>query len=337
MEDIGLEEEKPVIVRVKRKASQMPLDALWLEINERPLKRTQLDFGNLSTSTSSAVKEDLKTKKLLVQHVETVSSSEGIENALQSFMPNSANAKEFRMKLEERRCSFKQEKQRQEQLRSEARQKHEDFARNARFIQLWKSRKGNKEGVTDSFHECCHLYDVLRVDNEVEITTERQEMNFSLLENDTVLCNYVPLLREFLPTAAAELESDVKACLSQQDGYVYDLYTMGDDSNSFHEDDLTMYPLVQVDDDDCNDYYEGPIRSEFESDDSNDEDNPRNDYPDEESSEDDGHENRSSNDQSEHDELENRSPSHKSEQENYMYEEDIVDDDEEGDWRWEYR
>lgn len=70
---------------------------------------------------------------------------------------------------------------------------------------------------------------------------------------------------------------------------------------------------------------------------STDEDNPRNDYPDEESSEDDEHENRSSNDQSEHDELENRSPSHKSEQENYMYEEDIVDDDEEGDWRWEYR
>ncbi|KAJ8649505.1 hypothetical protein MRB53_002528 [Persea americana] len=97
------------------------------------------------------------------------------------------------------------------------------------------------------------------------------------------------------------------------------------------------YLRVQVDDDDCNDYYEGPIRSEFESDDSNDEDNPRNDYPDEESSEDDEHENRSSNDQSEHDELENRSPSHQSEQENYMYEEDVVDDDEEGDWRWEYR
>lgn len=29
------------------------------------------------------------------------------------------------------------------------------------------------------------------------------------------------------------------------------------------------YLRVQVDDDDCNDYYEGPIRSEFESDDSN--------------------------------------------------------------------
>lgn len=81
------------------------------------------------------------------------------------------------------------------------------------------------------------------------------------------------------------------------------------------------------------------------------EDNPRNDYPDEESSEDDEHlnrssydelehdehEHRSSCDQSEHDELESRSSSYQSEKENYVYEEEIGDDDEDDDRRWEYR
>lgn len=48
--------------------------------------------------------------------------------------------------------------------------------RNARFEQLWKSRKGNKETITDPFHELCHLYDVVRVDVEEELSTKRQEL-----------------------------------------------------------------------------------------------------------------------------------------------------------------
>ncbi|KAF9623616.1 hypothetical protein IFM89_003543 [Coptis chinensis] len=46
-------EVKSVVVRVKRKDFQSPLEAFWLEINERPLKRPLLDFGKLSLNGSS--------------------------------------------------------------------------------------------------------------------------------------------------------------------------------------------------------------------------------------------------------------------------------------------
>ncbi|XP_059431163.1 RNA-directed DNA methylation 4-like [Corylus avellana] len=83
------DDDKPVVVRVKRKASQSRLDALWLEISERPLKRPLLDFENLSISDSSR-KEEFKTKKVLVQHVETVRSSETAIDVVQSFVVSTA-------------------------------------------------------------------------------------------------------------------------------------------------------------------------------------------------------------------------------------------------------
>ncbi|GFP80551.1 RNA-directed DNA methylation 4 [Phtheirospermum japonicum] len=79
---------KPVVVRVKRKAFQSALDAFWLEIHERPLKRPLLDFGKLSISdVSSSRVEELKTKKILVRHVETVTNSESTFDVLRSFVP----------------------------------------------------------------------------------------------------------------------------------------------------------------------------------------------------------------------------------------------------------
>lgn len=46
--------DKPVIVRVKRKLGQSPLEALWIEINERPVKRPLLDFQKLSLASLSS-------------------------------------------------------------------------------------------------------------------------------------------------------------------------------------------------------------------------------------------------------------------------------------------
>lgn len=43
----------------------------------------------------------------------------------------------------------------------------QSLAKNARFEQIWKSRKGDKEVVHDkALHEICHFYDIVRVDNE---------------------------------------------------------------------------------------------------------------------------------------------------------------------------
>ncbi|GAB2258727.1 hypothetical protein Droror1_Dr00014887 [Drosera rotundifolia] len=76
--------DKPVIVRVKRKASQSPLDALLLEISERPSKRPLVDFLKLSISSHSYTGKVDLIRRVLVQHVQTVDSSEAAMDILRS-------------------------------------------------------------------------------------------------------------------------------------------------------------------------------------------------------------------------------------------------------------
>ncbi|KAI3897288.1 hypothetical protein MKX03_036638, partial [Papaver bracteatum] len=257
---------KPLIVRVKRKSSQPPLVALWLEINERPLKRPLVDFEKLLISDSSQT-EILKSKKVLVQHVETVRSSKAAIGVLQSIVPNSDDATDFKTKVEERRQTFKQVNK-QDQRLSRARENHEDMAKNARFEQIWKRRKGKVQG--GSIHELCHIYDVVRVDAEEETPKKEEQPEDSSLEDNKILCNFVPLIREFLPDVAAEIQSDMQSYVNSEamDDYVYDLYAVKDEMNTTEkEDTLNTYPLVQVGEDD--DYCDGPMESEWDTSDSN--------------------------------------------------------------------
>ncbi|XP_009621891.1 RNA-directed DNA methylation 4-like isoform X3 [Nicotiana tabacum] len=274
-------EDKPVIVRVKRKTFQSRLDAFWLEINERPLKRPLLDFEKLSISDSSSRVEELKSRKVLVRHVETVTSSEVTVDILKSFAQSApADASEVKEKAEIRR-SFRAENK-QDQLLAKAKQKQEDLSKNARFEQIWKSRKEKKKLMHDEeLNEMCRLYDVIRVDTE-ETKHEVQE-GTTELEDHRMMSQYLPLLREVMPSAAEEIESEIHNYKAKQDGYVYDYYAVKGDTNT-GEDIASPFPLVQVDDDD--DYCDGPDYSDNESDDSNAEHNPWNDYPDEEESED---------------------------------------------------
>ena len=76
---------KFVFVRVKGKPFQSPLDAFWLEITEKPLKSPLLDFGDLSIANSSQNMKFHK-KKVLVQHVKTISSSEVTLDIVRSFL-----------------------------------------------------------------------------------------------------------------------------------------------------------------------------------------------------------------------------------------------------------
>ncbi|KAG6519664.1 hypothetical protein ZIOFF_023162 [Zingiber officinale] len=279
---------KPVIVRVKRKASQARIDGFWLEINEKPLKKPFLDLESLSISDSDTKKEVLATKKMLVHHLETVGQSQSIKDALHSVLKH-------------------------DQLLSVARKEHEDLARSARFEQIWKRRR-SIDVEESSLREVYHLYDVVQVDAEDE--TRRKQKPIHAPDGDAaVLHNYLPLIREFLPEAAEEIEHEIE---TTEDNFVYDLYTVG--YNMGTGTDTSEYPLVQVDDDEC---YDDPLQSDYESDDSNAEDNPRNDYPDEESSED----------------VENEDPFIDLEDSNSDYEqEEIYREEEDGEnWRWEYR
>ncbi|XP_049411372.1 RNA-directed DNA methylation 4 isoform X1 [Solanum stenotomum] len=292
---VPAKEDKLVVVRVKRKTFQSRLDAFWLEINERPAKRPLLDFAKLSIDESSSRVEELKSRKVLVQHVETVTSSEVTVDIVKFFVSAPADSSEVGEKSDARR-SFRTEKK-QDQLLAKAKQKQEDLSKNARFEQIWKSRKEKRKLMhNEELNEMCQLYDVIRVDTE-EKSHEVQEETTEL-EDHKMMSQYLPLLREVMPSAAEEIESEIHNYVSKQassDGYVYDYYTVKNDTNP-DEDIASPFPLVQVDEDD--DYYDGPDHSDYESDDSNAEHNPWNDYPDEEESEDED-ETQASNDESE--------------------------------------
>ncbi|XP_057772528.1 RNA-directed DNA methylation 4 [Salvia miltiorrhiza] len=275
--------DRPVIVRVKRKVSQSALDAFWLEIHERPFKRPLIDFGKLSIAdASSSQVEALKTQKILVRHVETVTSSKDTFDILRSFVPNSSDELKSEEKIEERKRTLKTV-DKQGQLLDKARQRQEVTSRNARFEQIWRSRKVKKDDPEDeTIYDMCRLYDVVRVDVEEHIVEVKNQKEADM-DDYKIMAEFLPLLREVLPTAAEEIEHDIHDVMSKQDGYVYDVYTVEEDVNGMDADYTSQIPMIQVDDDE--DFYDGPDDPEYESDDSNGENNPLNDYPEEETSE----------------------------------------------------
>ncbi|KAB2088952.1 hypothetical protein ES319_A03G033400v1 [Gossypium barbadense] len=259
--------DKPVIVRVKRKASQFRLDAFWLEINERPLKRPFSDFEKLSISESSQ-REELKSKKVFVRHVDTLTSSQATVDIVQSFIPNSADVTEGNTKSQEGRRPQKTN-YRQEQL-SKSIQKQEKPVRTIILIQILENLK---------------WFVSIKCNFTPEEIAKNARFEEESLEDRELLSSYLPLLREFIPAAAAEIEADVRAYMFEKDadGYVYDYYTVKNDLGVGEEDMASNpFPLVKVDDED---FYDVPYESEYDSEDSNAEDNPRNDYPDETSEE----------------------------------------------------
>ncbi|XP_042450424.1 RNA-directed DNA methylation 4-like isoform X1 [Zingiber officinale] len=313
---LSLITEKPVIVRVKRKAFQAKLDAFWLEIDERPHKKVFLGLGNLSISDcgTGKVLNELASKKILVQHLETVGHSQSVKDVLHSFLQPSRNTKEFKGRSD-RRSLYKPDKK-HDQLRSKAIKEHEDLTRSSRFEQIWKKR-GSIDEEEYSLHEKCHLYDVVRVDAEDETHQRVPKAKDAPEVDGAMLDKYLPLLREFLPQAVEEIEH-YKA--TTEDNFVYDIYTheVGVDTDT---DNIDEYPLVQVYMED--DYDDGLSQSDYESDDSNAENNPWNDYCDEKMSE---------------DEDENESAFTYFEDSDSNYEQKVASKEDDLDnWRWDYR
>lgn len=342
--------DKAVIVRVKRKANQSPLEAFWLEINERPVKRPLIDFEKLSISASST-SEELKTKRVLVQHVETVNSSESSIQFLQSFVqPPSDGDSKFKSSSKDRRRTL-QKDDKHEQLLSKAKQEQEDLAKSARFEQIWKRRMGKEVVHDEALDEVCRVYDVRRVDQATSRIVKQEEIS---IEDKEIFNTFLPLLRECIPDAAAEIESDLCSHAPEQDSgdeYVYDLYAV---NKKIDEADTSYpFPLVQVDDDDQ--YFNALDDSDYESDDSNAENHPLNDYPEEESLEEE--EERSSESGSESEEKseaeseddmwnKNEDSDVYDQIEDPFYDEDMYeshnntysdDGDDNEDWRWAYR
>lgn len=302
-------------------------------------------------SFSAFVAEELKTRRVLVQHVETVHSSEATLDFLNSFVqPSSDSDSKFKASSKERRRSLQKEKK-HDKLLSKAKQEQEDLAKSARFEQIWKRRRGDNEAVHDeALDEVCRVYDIRRIDVEETSRTVKQQDEISVEDQET-LSKFLPLLRDCIPSAAEEIESDICSYALRQDSadeYVYDLYAVKE--NVDETEASYPFPLVQVDDDDG--FYDGPDDSDYETDDSNAENNPLNDYPEEESTDDEEEGSGGSGSVSDEDGSEtesdtritsddservDRSEDPLDEDENVNDESYHADYDDGEDWRWDYR
>uniref|UniRef100_A0A0E0R397 Uncharacterized protein n=1 Tax=Oryza rufipogon TaxID=4529 RepID=A0A0E0R397_ORYRU len=261
------ERDKPIVVRVKRKPSQTRPDAFWLEINERPVKKAMLDFSSLSVSEPSSApnkaSEEPRIKKLLVQHIETVHHSEAVQDVLHSLLHSDLDAKEIKSKTKEWNNRTKQDKK-QDQLRSAARQRHEVTLEEMLALHKFGG-VGKETGMKLMNHY--EKYAIFMMLSKI-----------TSFEEGAILCNFLPLIREHLPSAAEEIESDIISLAQSEDSDVYDIYTVKevDDDTTMEGTSSAPYPLLQVDDGDDVCYDDD---DPYDTDDSNAEDNPLYDYP----------------------------------------------------------
>lgn len=279
---------KSIIVRIKRKRLQDPVGSLWVEVSARPAKRPELDLSSLSLHDgegpmSRDTTVETRSTKLLFRHLETITSFGAEETSrVETLLKNAGDEKGFRKWKERRQVSTRKKDYHGAHLTT-ARMTHEALAKAARFEQVWRSR--NDPPKDDIMSEFFHLYDVVQVDAEVNVAdkhqSERQAKREAELADNQLLHNYLPLLRDFLPTAATQLESELPSQSTKEDEYVYDVYALEEGADG-SEADNADYPMVHlIDGEDCG---WGSSDSQFDSEDSNDENNPRNDYPEEEDS-----------------------------------------------------
>ncbi|KMZ64355.1 hypothetical protein ZOSMA_373G00030 [Zostera marina] len=285
--------EKSVVVRVKRRRIQEPLDAFLLEINERPLKKPLLDFGKLSISDSCSFSTQLddgvqtvSSKKVFVQRIETVSNLDVTKDVLESFLIGSADPQStFQKKIKERKDVLLSDIDNQSLRQKMTRQHHEAFGKSVHFEQI-KKNKCDVHQPDVKLHERFNLYDVARVDSEDEVPNKvQQEMGVDNndADADVQLSKFIPLLRDFDSTVASEIESDLLSRHIIEEDCVYDIYTVEEEIDDDNKSNFADYTLVQVDEtDDLMD--DDFCESEYDSEDSNAENYFLNDYPEEDSS-----------------------------------------------------
>jgi hypothetical protein len=270
------------VVRVKRKREQAPIENLWLEVSDPPRKRHEPDISSLTLSPAQppANTEASVSSKVLFRRLETVSPSDKTEASLYETVLQKVN--ERKHAYEKRKDQRENQKSKvQEHLHAAARDQHEALAKRARFEQVWKSRRDPAKAAAES--ELFQLYDVVRVDEESPDVLAKRETARKEAEaaQAALLRDYLPLLRDCLPEAAADLEQDLATTAPvEADDYVYDVYAVDEGFGDQEGGEEAFYPTVQIIDDEHFDMG-GDVESEYDSQDSNDENNPLNDYPDE--------------------------------------------------------
>ncbi|RZC63128.1 hypothetical protein C5167_024893 [Papaver somniferum] len=199
----------PVVIRVKRKSikNNNPIAEFcdWLEDeddDERPLKRTSIDFEKLSIS-DPAEKKGLeigeKGSPLKQSLIDFEKLSISGSNDKEESGSCSSKAKVEEQKLPVRHC-----------IASRMLQplKH---GNDAHSEQKWKRRERKKVPKKDvSINDLCRRCDVLRVDDEEEMSKEADDISSA---DSELLYKFMPLLRECLPDVADNVQMEIQPYL----------------------------------------------------------------------------------------------------------------------------
>ncbi|KAL2631717.1 hypothetical protein R1flu_016403 [Riccia fluitans] len=245
----------------------------WVGVTTAAKKRHTLGIQNLTVT-----REDSTPTKLLFRRVESLSSSGVKELSLPKLLKKSKERKRPRDATDNNH-----------QLKKF---KDQDIAKTARFEQVRTDGKAKeKTEEDDAGLELFNLYEVVRVDVEAESMQKAARREKARRETEPtegqLLCNYLPLLREHLPELAAEID-DTAATFSSTttstdvpvEEYIYDVYTLDEEMDN-DGGDVAYYPTIQVIDHRSYDWRE-LNDSDYDSEDSNDDNNPINDYPEDE-------------------------------------------------------
>ncbi|XP_078345099.1 putative RNA polymerase II nuclear localization protein SLC7A6OS isoform X2 [Oculina patagonica] len=286
-----------VVLRIKRKRTEDPLDALlvaqvlkkpYIAKNEECAKETtDLKHNDLTSTVERVFKfvgsvpqgDDVKKKDLLAKiHKQSISH----EKLAKSHIHNQQTIQDRlrqQKKLLNQEARFKVISSNRE---NEADLASQSDSHSRLTEEEHKTDAASEEAVDDVDLEVQRLlsvYDLVKDEDSIKSDSKRQERLARKAKQtedvNAILCNSVKMIREKL-TVSEEPKTDQKK--SDKEGYVYDFYYPSDNFGRLGD----IVEVLPFDSDLVHETLEGDFGEIYDDeDDSNDEGNWRNDYPDE--------------------------------------------------------
>eukprot|EP00898_Chlorokybus_atmophyticus_P006881 jgi/Chlat1/7194/Chrsp57S06753 len=293
------EEGRMALVRVKRKRSAFGADTIILEELPPPEKRCTLaasmtalsvGFDQRAEEAAPATPSPAFTaaaqptgRRRRFRRVDTIALQHDGDTSIAD------QVRQMVAQRSERRASTSarlEPKKLVDDRIASAMQQHEKAAKAARY-EVIKRRRQSRDAMGVEDNDLFRLYDVIQMDDEEEghrRAREERKRQAALAEG-SLMCNYLPLLRQHAPEAATDIEQELSKASTMHEDYVYDYYLPVDGPEPAGiSEDAANIPIVQIDHDPDGRYYGAELPdSDHDSEDSNAESNPANDYPEEES------------------------------------------------------
>jgi len=264
----------PTILRVKRRKNQDPSEVLVISAKKRKADDTIGEDENIKILKLAATVDTKDDPEKLTQAVNKILSKK--------HAPNFDELKaRYKKSLSVKNSPMHQAKIATEESRQESRYRFVQQKRALKIEDLeeWPENESSTNKEVDikekDSKELYRLYDVVNEASEKELPKE---------ESEKISCNGVEMIREYVDAK--------KDCSSESEyGYVYDVYYAhgGGDLDTKDFDDSLLDGLLSIqpfNTGDClvyDGYRDDPDEFKYEDDeDSNDEDNERNEYPDDE-------------------------------------------------------